>query len=790
MRSAVLGLACLTVPAFGDAPAEGTLDLTVTALQVNQVLPGVTLIGGKSTMVRAVIGVSGTLPAGTVVDGLMRVFVNGVEEPYSPLFSENGPFTPPTSGPDATDINSSLNFTLVAPTADDVVFEVEINPAGDAQVIESDYSNNKTSTATLVFECTEKAEMVYVRVDYRPSGGGPNLPDEELIKPGVGDNFIQAVFPIADWDYRVSDAPSKLWTGNLSSSGSALLSSLLVDLQMTVPQPDLIYGWIPGSLPYNGQAIGTPGQAALGNTQNIRHQRTFAHEVGHLLNRQHISNTIGVVGIDVEHHLNLTEALPRVKLSNLNDIMVAGLLTNQAWVYAPNYEHFFNYGLFDCAMSAAPPAEGETLLVGGLWFHEEGRVDLTDVVAFDGGTPSGTVPLQDANLALRVFADGALAGEFGLLVNTKTDSCAGDSEDPVAPIGAFVAVLPASIQPANVERVEVVELSSGSVLQRMHRSLNAPQTKLSALNANSVLDRQVDLRWSVADADGDSLRHYLRYSPDGQRIVPLASGTTETSYQLDMHSVPELRAGGYFEVLTSDGLRTTSTRLTGLRLSSAAAGGSPPETHVLTPDDGMVYPVGNNVILHASGWDLEDRAIEGSDLVWTSDIDGGLGTGRVTSTSALSVGTHVLTVTATDSQGNTSTDTTTVTITDRDLPGIVTQPDLGFGGPGSSALVVQGGDLSAGTTADVRLTGAAPNALAWIAVGNSNNPTPALGGTLVPVPVAYVVSGVTDANGAWILGDAVVGGGGPATIYIQAVYMDAAIPTGFGFSNAVAINIL
>lgn len=49
--------------------------------------------------------------------------------------------------------------------------------------------------------------------------------------------------------------------------------------------------------------------------------------------------------------------------------------------------------------------------------------------------------------------------------------------------------------------------------------------------------------------------------------------------------------------------------------------------------------------------DAEDGDLDGNDMVWTSDLDGILGTGRDFN-EFLSVGTHVITLEATDSDGN------------------------------------------------------------------------------------------------------------------------------------------
>jgi hypothetical protein len=221
-----------------------------------------------------------------------------------------------------------------------------------------------------------------------------------------------------------------------------------------------------------------------------------------------------------------------------------------------------------------------------------------------------------------------------------------------------------------------------------------------------------------------------------------------------------------------------------------AAGGNAPFCHVMTPDSGKSFPFGATVLLHGSGHDLEDGKLDGTDLSWVSDLDGKIAQGRVSSVADLSVGTHTLTLIATDSSGNQTLDTTVITITPRTLPGDVTcQTDLGFGGPGSAVLAVCGGDLSSGTTADIKLTGAAPNATLFLAVGATNAPTALFGGTVVPVPALVVLVDQTDLTGGWTL-NGISGGGGPSTYFLQALYLDAAQTDGLGISNAVQVDFL
>ncbi|QDU66758.1 hypothetical protein [Engelhardtia mirabilis] len=799
------------------APSAMAQDITPIGSQLVQAIQtGVNpYIAGKSTMARVALSVEGTLPAGAGVDALMRVFVGGVEVAESPYYSVNGPIDP-TLSPAQTDLDTTVNFEFRPPQGTDVTLEIELNPSGPGQLFETDYSNNTLVLGPINFQCRGLPEVVYSPIDYRPSGGAtPNPPNPLLIEPGVGDNFIQGIWPSEDIEYHRTDAPTKLWTSSLSGSGSALNSSLLSDLNMMNPQPDFIYGWIPGSLPYNGQAIGIPGKAAMGNTDPIRHQRTFAHEVGHLFGFSHISSKISTVGIDVEEHLAITEGLGQIKVSSLNDIMVAGQLTNTAWIYSPNYNSMAAHPAFTCAApDSADVEQRESFMLAGVWNPNAGTVEVVHAVTFPGGRATASDPIAESQLALRAYAGGQLVSEVTLLANGAPD-CAvnevdhehgeacehgdesgADSEVELPDVG-FSVVFPASVDPATLELVEVVELATGKVLRSLVASDSAPAIKLVEPRPSAVLGGQVEVIWESSDADGDALQHFLRYSPDGERMVPLASNVEGSRFLVDFDQLPKLVPGqGYLEVLATDGLNTSralTVDLTGAGLTPEGGGSNAPFCHILTPDSGKSFPKAANVLLHASGWDLEDRGLHGSSIVWTSDLDGLVAVGRTTAIATLSVGVHQLSVTATDSSGMTTTDTHTVTITDRVVPdgggsGVTCQTDLGSQGPGGAVLTLCGGNLSSGTTADLELVGAAPNSMLWIVLGAGNSPTPLFGGTLVPT-ADNVLFDMADAGGAWIAPN-IPGGGGPATLYLQVVFDDAALAGGFGFSNALQVDFL
>jgi hypothetical protein len=78
-------------------------------------------------------------------------------------------------------------------------------------------------------------------------------------------------------------------------------------------------------------------------------------------------------------------------------------------------------------------------------------------------------------------------------------------------------------------------------------------------------------------------------------------------------------------------------------------------TALITSPAGSYFNEGENIVFSGSGTDDQDGQLNGDALVWTSNIDGDIGTGPTLVTSALSADDHEISLSVTDSDGNTHT---------------------------------------------------------------------------------------------------------------------------------------
>ena len=114
--------------------------------------------------------------------------------------------------------------------------------------------------------------------------------------------------------------------------------------------------------------------------------------------------------------------------------------------------------------------------------------------------------------------------------------------------------------------------------------------------------------------------------------------------------------------------------------NSSPLGGPPPNAApsvaISLPSSGATFTEGDSVAFAAGASDAEDGDLTTS-ILWTSSLDGSIGTGGSFSTTTLSVGVHVLTASVTDSGGLGDSDQVSIEILAPSGPVTVTFTSLG-----------------------------------------------------------------------------------------------------------------
>jgi hypothetical protein len=132
-----------------------------------------------------------------------------------------------------------------------------------------------------------------------------------------------------------------------------------------------------------------------------------------------------------------------------------------------------------------------------------------------------------------------------------------------------------------------------------------------------------------------------------------------------------------------------------------------PTARITSPEDGSAHDLASVIDLAGEAVDPEEGELQGDRLSWSSDVDGALGTGAELSTSALSLGTHVLTLTAKDSDGAEGKASVSIIVSDPPPSALITAPEDG-------AVVKVGSEVTFQGSGSDPIDGALPgSSLSW-----------------------------------------------------------------------------
>ncbi len=572
-------------------------DIHVESIEVNQAFQTGTntidLVAERGTAVRVRVGVAEDASAAGI-SGRLHLLVNGVAvTPAGGIAPINAPFTAPEAAVwDRNNEAHTLNFEVPAVTGVTASSDVDVVVDLDPLAGEPDVTNNSGSLDNLTALQRITPKLFYTRINYTPASAG--LPALADIQPGVGDVFVRGIYPVNDADndlYREGIFPTLTWNQDGNGNGmvddvgenSDILDWLESCRQLIVDQDGgsgddiFLYGWIAGNpILSNGWGV-TGGRVAFGNTDVVRHQRTYAHELGHNFGLSHNSRTLAPdagwdVGARLVNNPAANNTTTRVKPASLNDIMRGGQLTNTAWIDETTYEFFLAHDVLD----PSGDSEGDKRYTARV-------VAISGVLSVDGAqlvrlNPVFRYPwLSQPSLP---FAGGAFVAEViddqGGAWNVPFSGLLGDDADDDEDTYGFFSVRVRVPPDREVDAVRI-RRAGGDVLGEIRRS-RPPVLTLGEVSTGEQLAGTVEIKFAVTDPDTplSDIRVQFAYSPNaGATWVPIAVNVpgTDTSVLFDASQIENTTDNGVglIRAMASDGLNTVVVERRGFTVTAGRA---------------------------------------------------------------------------------------------------------------------------------------------------------------------------------------------------------------------------
>jgi len=478
--------------------------------------------------------------------------------------------------------------------------------------------------------------------------------------------FIQAVYPVPDADGYYGHSRR---TANGKPYDPATIHGFWMGETSRMARKGSLYAWhynidsVVWIIPQCALGIGTAGQAhpQAGMGVFVDETQGFplhlsAHEIGH---------TWGLAGGRGRTEEYDKDKDIRALYTGADGWDVRGIVSGMMKRERPRYNYKpedvldgLNYHTFMGDYRVQQP-----------WVTEANYRRLMDGMWPWGGLVSGGSDPRVLFVSGEIKDDGTAelwpfyAGD-GILVTPEPGSCSVDCESlegtllsstPFEPVfdihtggtSAFFGF--PVLYPDGTARV-VLRQNSVSIAQR-DVSVNAPC--LEIISVQDMGDDMYRVSWTAEDEDGDTLEYIFSFSKDGAAWSPLEGEFQENKGDCSLTFDTLPLSGGsscLVKITVTDGVNTAEEITSPFFVRKKG-----PEPYISSPEDGSEYFDKDEIFFRGLGYDAEDKNVDISTYVWTSDRDGEIASGvDFFSVSNLSRGEHEITLEMQDSDGNIS----------------------------------------------------------------------------------------------------------------------------------------
>jgi hypothetical protein len=728
------------VPAASGPPAN----LEVTGIEVTQGIQdlagSVPLISGRRTFVRVYVKSDGIAELG--VTAVLSAIGNIGCTPGAcpPEGTKLGPLTPSnTVGPSITvqtspnraNLNDSFLFELPVEWTDYASLRLLPVLSGSGtpkaactkDILKAPLRSFTTQQTTL--------QIQFVRLSYQLPGVFNGLANQ-LVQTTVAqqkqsESWFRRTYPLSNLniapDFPLFDAGlgsrvaqtakecSSLPTGQTNMCANNYITAKLAALQNSsgpllgvssgppgsgfIGAADGAYGLIP-QVPNDprGQFF-TRGACCSGRVAAGPSTANYyaAHEIGHLLGRQHpvqgaalcghsasdpnypypfslIANPVnpatdlaGFDGGDAALSIPMQDLSAGSGPAGVANNNGANTFDNMGYC-APRWISDYTYNaLYICLLAlhspepgtpaACTPAGGGGPGGAGNWLSVFGNINPTaahaDFFAQHLDRVASVPPSALGNYAIEITgAGGVTLASYPFAATTL-----GESElTGAGAVLSFGQIVPFV---AGTQMIQIVDLTANRVLGQQVVSPNPPLIGNVALQGSVSPAGLATLRWSASDADGDPLTFDIFFTRDnGVTLQPLMLSLSGSSAQVD--TTPLAGGQGQFRVVASDGVNTAHADSAPFTLPN-----KPPQPYIVTPADGQTLFAGQLLNLEGEATDAQDGVVQDTGLAWSASGTA-LGSGGKLSLPNLPLGINPITLTATDSLGLSASTTVSVTV--------------------------------------------------------------------------------------------------------------------------------